>query len=161
VRVRAKLRRVERGSGRHLNPGLHHVRLVPGSSGWHKRFATNCGFLNRAGARFCARCGNELPDDDSRAGVSAREPEEQSRPQPTSTPPVRPGRRPRGTILVALVAVLLIGVLYAAYSAMASRTYSDAADAHKLFDCSRAADKYGRRVLLARPAFAPRDGRRS
>jgi hypothetical protein len=55
-------------------------------------------------------------------------------------------RRPRGKALAVLVGLLLIGLLYAAYSAMASNVYSDAVDAHKRFDCAQAADKYGQLV---------------
>ena len=105
-------------------------------------FCDQCGFQNRAGARFCVRCGNALREDHAGAEASARD-SERSRAEPTTTAPAPRVRRPSRTVLAVLVAVLLIGLLYAAYSAMASRTYSDAVDAHSRFDCSQAADKYG------------------
>jgi hypothetical protein len=109
-------------------------------------FCDQCGHFNRAGARFCASCGNELSEDEAGAGSRAAEPGEQREPDSTNAPARRRIRRPRGKVLAVFVAVLVIGLLYAAYSAAASSTYSGAVDAHKRFDCSEAADKYDRVV---------------
>jgi zinc ribbon protein len=113
------------------------------------QFCDQCGLENRAGARFCARCGNSLSRDGAEDVSGAHEAEASREPDPTTKPVIqtRPGirvQRPGGKVLGALVALGLIAILYAAYSAMASRAYSDAVGAHKRFDCSQAADKYGR-----------------
>jgi hypothetical protein len=107
------------------------------------RFCDRCGLLNRAGARFCARCGSELSKDEAQGVGKAPDPE-QRQPEPTSQSAVRRVRRPRGRLLAALVALALIGFLYVVYSASAATTFSAAEDAHKRFDCSQAVAKYNR-----------------
>lgn len=113
------------------------------------QFCDRCGFENRAGARFCARCGNALSGDEAEATGRPDKAEAPREPDPPIKRPRRPGipvRRPGGRVVGALVALGLIAIFYAAYSAMASRTYSDATDVHERFDCSQAADKYGRLI---------------
>jgi hypothetical protein len=109
-------------------------------------FCDRCGHLNRAGARFCARCGNELPKSEAGPAESVGEPEGQLKPRPAATPAARRIRGPRGKALAIVGAVALIALLYAAYTTAASNTYSDAVSAHTRFDCDEAADKYGRLV---------------
>jgi hypothetical protein len=87
-----------------------------------------------------------LPKDEAQGAGKAPDPEERRQPEPTSQSVVRRVKRPRGKVLAGLVALGLLGILYAAYSASASSTYSGAVDAHKRFDCSQAADKYGKLV---------------
>jgi hypothetical protein len=108
-------------------------------------FCDRCGHLNRAGARFCARCGNELGDEPE-AGDAPQTPDEPRHAAPTAAALGARRRGLRGTPLAVLIAVLLLGILYGAYNAMAASTYSNAVDAHKRFDCSKAADKYGQLV---------------
>jgi hypothetical protein len=55
-------------------------------------------------------------------------------------------RRPSNKLLGVIAAAVLIVLIFAAYSAMASRAYSAGVAAHKRFDCSEAADKYGQVV---------------
>jgi hypothetical protein len=113
------------------------------------QFCDRCGLENRAGARFCARCGNSLSGDEAEPAGSAQGAEALRGPDPTTKPAAqtrRGIRRPRGKVLGGLVALGLIAILYAAYSAMASRTFSDAVDAHKRFDCSQADAKYDKLV---------------
>jgi hypothetical protein len=111
-------------------------------------FCDRCGHLNRAGARFCVNCGNELIGDEAGAGGEEAPPEERRDPEPSGASTSRRLGQPRGKVLAALVAVALVAVIYAAYSAAASKTYSGAVAAHKRFDCSEAANKYGRVVGL-------------
>jgi hypothetical protein len=115
-------------------------------------FCDECGFRNRAGARFCARCGNTLAED-SEAGGGAAELDSQTEPTPAGARATRRFPRPSSMVLGIIGAALLIVLFFAVYSAMASRAYSAAVDAHKRFDCSEAADKYGQVVGFYSLAF--------
>jgi hypothetical protein len=106
-------------------------------------FCDRCGFQNRIDARFCSRCGNDLVRDDDETQARAPEP----RAQPEPVPPVaRRIKRPQGMVLAGLIVLVLVVVIYAAYNVGASQAYSDGVDAHKRFDCSEAADKYGQLI---------------